>query len=94
MHAIGELTVVSGLDVIWDTVLTQFSFDVLYNGDFNRVFGTILYEDDELRIDNPFTRSRLIVPWSDYDKVDGDLQAFVVQKCREMLETQWSDDDE
>lgn len=87
MQAIGKLT------VIWDARLTQFSFDIIHKGDFNRVFGTILYEDDELRIDNPVTRSRVIVPWSDYDKVEGDLQTFVVNKCREMLETEGSDDD-
>ena len=79
MIAIGKI------NIIYDVVITMFNLEVLHNGDFNTVHGSILYDEDELRIDNPYTRSRLTCRFSEYDKVDGNLQEFVVKKCRGML---------
>ena len=85
MHAIGELS------INYSFIIVQFSFPVYHKGDFDTVFGCILYDEDELRIDNPFTRSRLITRWSEYNEVDGNLQEFVLEKCRGMLRDKWSD---
>lgn len=96
MHATGELTVVGRTDeetmvatgkisITFDVQLTRFFIPVIHKGIFYNVFGTVIYDDDELRIDNPVTRSRLICRFSEYDEVEGNMQDFVLDKCNTMI---------
>lgn len=96
MVATGELTTIGITDeatmaatgkisITFDAQLTCFFIPVIHKGYFYNVFGTVIYDDDELRIDNPVTRSRLTCRFSEYDEVEGNMQDFVLAKCNTMI---------
>lgn len=81
MHAIDAIYIIPGVEI------TTFTLKVLRKGNFNTVFGSISYADDEIRIDNPYLRERYIGRFSEYDEIDGmNLEEFIVHKCNEMFE--------
>ena len=87
MTAVGKLS----WEHLYCHALTMFHLLVLYKGEFNTVFGSILYETDELRIDNPYTRSRHTCKFSEYDDAEGmNLQDFILHKCKLMLKEHYA----
>ena len=81
MQAIEAINIIQGVDI------TTFTLNVIRKGNFNMVFGSIIYADDEIRIDNPFLRERYTGPFSEYSDTDGmNLEEFIVHKCNEMFE--------